>query len=682
MSASSASANVPNAVTRSNSYTSFGSPPHSPPLMLEAARKQLLSQPLKRSPFKNPYAAKDLSKKSAQNLEAYNLGAMTKIQAVIRGHLTRNKTLLPDHVRPHLEKLDEFKQPKEVHNHTILFCRLMNDMMGDKNYRDKTIAINSTFTTHEDPAKPNKGDIDHTVTLINEGFLKKNDSASSPLIFKTDYDSRMELSNDGKTIRLLIIPKTKNEPITNLLLGKGAYKNVYALHELSFTRIKGIRSCMYTPQVLLKTDNTPEPNKQKSSPDIVPLKLINKTVMQGLLSLKTLMEKLPAFVQGKFMSLPHRLVAPQITRDDTAIPDSPLEYTQPWCNGTLSEAIKSRQIPLSFKPTPETLPLKTRQIISIFQDVAEQLHYIHAANSVHGDIKAPNILLKTSSDNNTTEVKGFITDFDLVEKIGGQLNVSAHYPYWDSIARKFGVATPFCDCYGLAVTFLVSLVPDFAAEGILKYRVIDDYYKGFYDAWKSSTENDISGDTRLKKIKDEKEQVFKDIQDHCHHTFFNFVKVNLSEHEGLKYNILKDISRHFEKNPSYESLYSALQHFISNPHGINNADLRLLEALRKDISLKNALLSYALVILKQDLLRVEELIQDLISHGQNPTHWSRVKARTSEEESRALNGFLLCLNKVRTVSAKDIHQTLNNLKINPLETRRPFTQPFRTPAGY
>lgn len=59
-------------------------------------------------------------------------------------------------------------------------------------------------------------------------------------------------------------------------------------------------------------------------------------------------------------------------------------------------------------------------------------------------------------------VKGYLTDFDLVTTVGNDQNVTAEYQYWDASCRK-GWPLPLVDNYGLAITLAESVVPDFTA---------------------------------------------------------------------------------------------------------------------------------------------------------------------------------------------------------------------------
>lgn len=574
-------------------------------------------------------------------LTSNHLESITKFQAHVRGKLARNITILPNQMNHRLQELQEFPLREDCTNHSILFCRLMNEMMRDKSYRDKTITINgSTSATYQLSDDP-------TVTLINKA---RSQASTFKLIFKTNHDSRIELSQDGKSIRLLILPKSTSNPTTNLILGKGTYKKVYALHELTFaTSVKnGVRPCIYRPQVLQRTDISRDPKKPNEG--IKTFEVINHTVTSGLKALEKIVS-MSAEAAAKLLPLPRRLISVNQSREDLII-DAALEYTQPWCNSDLSRAITSKTIPLSFKPTDKNkFRLTLFHVISIFQDVAEQLKHIHEQNHVHSDVKPANILISASltTDRKVT-VKGYLSDYDMASEIGDEIE-STNYPYWDSIARGFLVATPFNDCYGLAVSIFVTFLPQFSSRGFLRYLLIENYFEHLTSA------------IRLKDTKPqawasflaEKEAMFKDIQKLCNQAHLRLVQDVLTEFEEL--HLENDVLA----NPNYEKLNNALELFCKEPSEFFEEDLEILKNLKNDLFLQHSLLSFAIKILNQDLARIETLLQCIAENMDDVTHWSHPLVK-NEDLTIYLKPLLKTLDALPTVSAQDINLELNRLK--------------------
>ena len=88
----------------------------------------------------------------------------------------------------------------------------MNEMAKHAIYNGKTICIDSK-------------------TQNEKYHVWVKSPIGEKILFKSPFDFRVEKSLDGKHMKLLIIPKSKQQ---NLLLGSGAYKDVYALHEFDF----------------------------------------------------------------------------------------------------------------------------------------------------------------------------------------------------------------------------------------------------------------------------------------------------------------------------------------------------------------------------------------------------------------------------------------------------------------
>ena len=121
---------------------------------------------------------------------------------------------------------------------------------------------------------------------------------------------------------------------------------------------------------------------------------------------------------------------------------------------------------------------------------------------------------------------GFLTDFDFIQKIGILKKINPNYPYWDSLSR-LGIATPFCDCYGLAISMLAWLKTptlEVSTKGILNYTVLKDYVQSLenINQYGTNRENAESCIKRLFSLQDKKNSALRGIKqniERSHHQF-------------------------------------------------------------------------------------------------------------------------------------------------------------------
>lgn len=486
----------------------------------------------------------------------------------------------PDDLKDFVQKkllLDSDDGEDEI---TLLFNKIMNKMISDTRFRGTTIVIDEET-------------IDETCTALF------GEHAPVP----TPYNFRVELSADGSQFHLLVIPKavvTENHRVKceNRLLGKGTYKQVFALHKLSITTSpeKGKKRTCYTPSVLHRTakvvDNMVDEAKG--------YRLQNEKILQGRQVHQILFDelsqtnkKINVLEVPKLLTRYYTPKSPVIS--DLPIPTYPLEFVQDWFSGDLKQATRKNHLPLDFNhlhtielrgkahpidstPRFQQYQLHLLDFLNIFIDVAAFLAEMHERGYVHLDVKPSNILIKVSesADKNSAfkepfsskEVSGFLSDFDLAQREGIHVEKSHHYPYWDAFSRKFNLTSPFCDCNGFAVSILTFLIPtpafhDYGVVGT-KYDVLKDHME-FYD----------------------------------HKYVYDKLKL-YPELRGLNFPRSKD--------PTTDDFYSKrLIDFIdSNPNpALSKPTLEILADVKKEMELRRALASLALLIIDQDLQREE-----------------------------------------------------------------------------
>lgn len=478
-------------------------------------------------------------------------------------------------------------QQRQQQNLSQFFCKAMNTIKKQEDKWGFTFVIKASSRDERYPI-----------------WLKDPKRYGGLFLFKNTHDARIKVSEDGAKIHLFVIPQIKQ---VNQLLGSGVYKKVFALHEISFplSMQDGKRPVTYTPRVLHIPQEGHGERKEHYS----------EQICLGLKEHTNLMASLSDTLREKMMPLPEGLLRGD--KKEKAISVLPFEFVQNWYNADLHQGIKTRTIPLTFASDSPLYILKNADILNAFSHVAEQLAIMHKQKKVHLDVKPANILLKLTQDEKSSQhsVHGFLSDFDLEQPIGRQLLGNPKFPHWDSLSRDFAIATPFSDCYGLAISFLGVLVPAFRKHGVLmpEFKKTDvllkntllnysqRYGKSYHNVLERQ-ELDIQINNCLSMIR----KILNDSHE-------QLVITKCSNSVLLKF-LLTDECKKLEKNETYcKDLITLIDKVIleddKDSDKIPKDILIILKNLKNELLLRDFLEAFGLEAVQQDLARVRKAIE-------------------------------------------------------------------------
>ena len=251
-------------------------------------------------------------------------------------------------------------------------------------------------------------------------------------IYNLNFDCWLEMSQDGKTVQLLIIPPTP--------VAQGAFKIIYPAHQLTIALNANKNAVSHQMHILIRPNETNQVTTKERNEEVICWGIQAQQVIQSLLKGRII-----------FLSpLPRK-------RLPSANPFKigPSEWEREWLNCAFDYVINHSCVPFDLLETK-------RKHVSIFDklkilgDVALTLFYFHQIGFVHKDVKPGNILVKLDDQQNPI---GFLMDFDLLSKIGYE-GKSGNYCYWDKCANE-GWVTPFCDVYGMAMILGLTVIPNF-----------------------------------------------------------------------------------------------------------------------------------------------------------------------------------------------------------------------------
>ena len=321
--------------------------------------------------------------------------AATKIQSAFRGWRTQQLVVFPSQILPFLSQ--HLIDKKNITDVARGLAREINEMsLNREKFKGKTVHIESLTKLYSYPIIGSR---------LSDRFL-------------LNFDFWIEMSSDGRAIKLLIKPKVP-------LLGEGTYKTVHKAQSFEIPlRVQQVqRKMAYNRKVI----SAAKPGYEEDISE----------------SLKKLQDILSKVGKGaKIPSVPRQLKSesPSIKRE------------QEWYNSDFRNVIYNSDIPLDFEPGT-SLKVNVSEKLNILMDVALTIQLIHETGFVHRDVKPLNILVNAF-------LEGFISDFDTLTLPCKSDTVSSDYPYWDTCSRK-GWVIPFCDVYGLAMTLGEILIPDF-----------------------------------------------------------------------------------------------------------------------------------------------------------------------------------------------------------------------------
>jgi serine/threonine protein kinase len=240
-------------------------------------------------------------------------------------------------------------------------------------------------------------------------------------IIKLNFDCRLEMASDGKSIKVSLTP-----PDTYSLLGKGTFKIAHKGRSFTISlRQPGKERISYQPMVRYRIN-------EYSDPTIT--KVLKEKVVKGFEMQKKVKEKLGE--QAKIVSVPQRPL-PNVNPSQR----EPDEWMREWYRTDLLQAQK--------------LPLLSR--LSALRDVAHTVRSMHENGFVYRDLNRKNILLRIDKCKNA---EGFLSDFDLASFLIKGGKEREDYPYWN-ISSKKGWITPLTDVYPLALILAEVCIPEF-----------------------------------------------------------------------------------------------------------------------------------------------------------------------------------------------------------------------------
>ncbi len=348
----------------------------------------------------------------AIHIDIHEMSA-TLIQSAARGYITRNRVILPTQLFPHLNnRLKNKLSLDQIVDISRAISREINTMSTDpEKHKGKSVRV-SQHKVMEFPV-----------------FLGKD--YQTYYNFTPYYDCWLEMSEKGDKIKLTMSELNKNSQV-----GKGGYKGIHKAEsfEIDFYLEKGKRKGSYDPRVFVVPLNTSARSAR---------------ITEGQEIQKKMLEK---FKGIKIVEIPEAR-APSAD-SSVALP----EWTMPWYNADMEEAIKKAKVPVDIDKTTYT-PYSFNDSLNALSTVGEAIVAMHEEGCVHRDLKALNILLKP---NKQGELEGFLNDFDLACEMGSSKNYW-NYEFWDPLSRR-GIVTPATDLYGLALVLGDSLSPNFNKE--------------------------------------------------------------------------------------------------------------------------------------------------------------------------------------------------------------------------
>lgn len=361
--------------------------------------------------------------------------AQEKIAARWKGVKTRNQMVTTRQMVSILQNRLLGIDPGEIKNISRALCRQINEMMENPNqYKGRKLPLN---------------ELEKSYPFFSLDHQTKE-------TFKLHFRCILEMSEDGKTLDLVIIPPNQ------FLLGEGTYKKVFKAQsfKISFkvereeqSPFTYQRKGQYSPEAFLEAisqDSAEGRNKVGAG-----IEAQKKLERMGITGLPSLPETKP-LVPGEEVSHPLST------------------FRQGWYNSDLYGAMTERSVPLDFGDNPRTLPISTAHLLGAIIDVGTSLASFHRAGMVHGDVKPANILLQVSPDETT--VRGVPIDFDFTQASGLGL-VRSPYQFWDKLSQE-ELGTHFTDVYGLGMTLGEAILPRFSS-GELDHMMNGNYVNQF-----------------------------------------------------------------------------------------------------------------------------------------------------------------------------------------------------------
>lgn len=260
-------------------------------------------------------------------------------------------------------------------------------------------------------------------TMKEVRLRKRSDNNSNPRITPFTYNLQKNPINGAIKIHLYACNENKS------LLGKGAYKKVKKALSVTIDpetlNVKAVSSVIQ--RVLKEHDNQGQ-----------------ELIDAGLRNQKEILERFPGI---KVAPLPIKRTYTSKSSKERC------EFEQDWFNGDLHVVMKKQLLPLLMFNNSEEKRIDYVEKLDILSDVAKSLQMMHEIGFVHRDIKPRNILVRIEPEK---KCEGYISDFDLIQKIG--TGMIRDYCYWDRCSRE-GIVLPSTDLYGLVLTTAALFLP-------------------------------------------------------------------------------------------------------------------------------------------------------------------------------------------------------------------------------
>lgn len=357
------------------------------------------------------------------------IGCALKVQAAFRGRQVRRRAVSSRQIVSFLKRhlLPQSVDGVPVEDIARGLCREIEEVFSQPNAPHGRI-----FRVHS------------TKTYLWPDWFNLQGRKTPKREFQLKFDCRLEPAGDGKSIQILIAP------VKDRQLGYGAFKIIHKAQRF----VIPLATCF-------------DPSKSFSTPRAVDC--LNRVVHE-------LHKDVVGWRKRQFLRAAekHEALFKKIGNDEKkivrmtapptgAVPtadDLPKDFCltypdQEWYNSDFHGACVWGSIPPDMHPGSPREPFSMENSLDVLIDVSHTLVAIHQEGSVHRDVKPQNIFIKLEGGT----PRGYIGDFDLIES-PGLSSVAGRYFPWD-FNSECGWVTPFCDCYGLAMSLGVAMIPGF-----------------------------------------------------------------------------------------------------------------------------------------------------------------------------------------------------------------------------